>query len=80
MTISDNEAPPTRGEQHEALAIFLGRWRAEGRSIQDERAMTGANLFDTLSVMGVDAKTGRYFVRCFENHGFYRHYDVSWDG
>ena len=48
--------------------------------VQDERAIIGANPFDTLSVMGVDAKTGRYFARSFENHGFYRHYDVAVDG
>jgi len=102
-----------RGDQHDALAVFLGRWRAEGKSygspsqpdddpksaaepwlsthtgtwhtgefflVQDERAIIGANPFDTLSVMGVDAKTGRYFARSFENHGFYRHYDVAVDG
>ncbi len=32
MTTSHNEAPPARGAQHEALAVFLGRWRAEGKS------------------------------------------------
>jgi hypothetical protein len=110
MTTSDAEAPPTRGPQHEALAVFLGRWTATGNSfgtpkqtvddpkgsperwtstltatwysgefflVQDERAISGANPFDTISVMGVDAKTDRYFARAFENHGFYRHYDVS---
>jgi len=113
MTTSDNQTAPTRGDQHQALAVFLGRWRAAGQSygsanqpaddpksaaeqwtsthtgkwhtgeyffIQDERAMAGANPLDTLSVMGVDDKTRRYFARCFENHGFYRHYDVSVDG
>ena len=112
MTTSDKEAPPARGDQHEVLAVFLGRWRAEGKSygspeqpvdnpksaaepwisthtgtwhtgefflIQDERATTGGMPFDTLSVMGVDAKTGRYFARSFENHGFYRHYGVTVD-
>ncbi|WP_309672281.1 hypothetical protein [Gemmatimonas sp.] len=29
--------------------------------------------------MGVDADTGHYFARTFENHGFYRHYDVHFD-
>ena len=29
---SDAETPPTRNEKHEALAVFLGRWRAEGTS------------------------------------------------
>lgn len=45
--------------------------------IQDERALPGGATFDTLSVMGVDESTGGYFVRSFENHGFYRRYDVS---
>jgi hypothetical protein len=27
--------------------------------------------------MGADASTGGYFARSFENHGFYRHYNVS---
>lgn len=30
--------------------------------------------------MGVDAETGTYFARTFENHGFTRHYDVAKDG
>ena len=48
--------------------------------IQDERALPGGATFDTLSVMGVDESTGGYFVRSFENHGFYRHYALSVDG
>ena len=32
MTTSDTETTPTRGVQHDALAVFLGRWRAEGTS------------------------------------------------
>ena len=47
--------------------------------IQDERAQVG-DPFDTLSVMGWDDATGRYFVRAFENHGFYRHYHMTVDG
>ena len=42
--------------------------------------MVGGDVFDTLSIMGIDAKTGKYFARCFENHGFYRNYDVSVSG
>lgn len=113
MATNDDQTASTRGVQHEALAVFLGRWRAEGLSygspnqpvdnpksapeqwtsthtgtwhtgeyflIQDERAMTGDYPLDTLSVMGVDATTECYFARCFENHGFYRHYDVTVDG
>lgn len=48
--------------------------------VQDERAVIGGKTFDTLSVLGVDARTGGYFARTFENHGFYRHYDVVVDG
>ena len=110
---TDKEGAPKRGDQHAALAIFLGRWRAEGKSyggpnqpdedpkstselwvsthtgiwhsgdfflVQDERAMVGGKPFDTLSVMGVDANTGSYFARSFENHGFYRRYDASVSG
>jgi hypothetical protein len=110
---SDTEAPPTRGEQHDALAVFLGRWRDEGTSfgspeqsandlkrggepwvsshtgtwdtgkfflIQDERALVGGQPFDTLTVLGVDAQTGRSFAQSFENHGYSRHYDVVVDG
>jgi hypothetical protein len=113
MAVSDDETPPTRGAKHQALAVFLGDWKAEGTSfggtdqsggdpkangepwmsthkgywhtgefflIQDERARVGGAVFDTLSIMGVDPKTGAYFARSFENHGFYRHYDVSVDG
>ncbi len=110
MTPSEAKTVPGRGEAHQALAVFLGRWRAEGESygsphqtvedprsgaepwvsthsgkwhtgefflIQDERATVGGKPVDTLTVLGVDAATGRYFARCFENHGFYRHYDVD---
>jgi hypothetical protein len=113
VTENKTKAVAVRGEAHRALAVFLGRWRAEGESyggpnqaaddprgapdpwvsthtgewhtgefflIQSERAMVGGHPLDTLSVLGVDAETGRYFARCFENHGFYRHYDLAVDG
>ncbi len=48
--------------------------------VQDERARPGGEVFDTLSVMGVDPETGGYVARAFENHGFYRHYPVARDG
>ena len=113
MAESDTKGAPVRSDKHQALTVFLGRWRAEGESygspqqpaeapksaaepwisthtgnwhtgefflIQDERAAIGGKPFDTLSVMGVDAKNGRHFARTFENHGFYRHYDVVVDG
>ena len=108
----DNEAPPVRGPQHEALEVFLGAWRATGTAyglpehpsddpkskpspwvsthtarwhtggfflIQDELANPD-QPFHTLSILSVDARTGRYVARSFENHGFYRHYDVAVDG
>src|SRR4028118_2392733 len=103
MTIRDSEATPVRGRAHDALSIFLGKWRAEGISfggtdqsgadpkangvpwvsthsarwhtgnfflIQDERARIGGATFDTLSVIGVEPGSERYFARTFENHGF----------
>jgi hypothetical protein len=108
-----SDKPPERGADHDRLEMFLGEWRAEGRSyggpkqraddprsaaeswtsthtgrwhtgkfflVQDERAIVGGNTFDTLSVMGVDLQSGRYFARSFENHGFYRHYEVTAEG
>ena len=48
--------------------------------IQDERATSRGAPFDTISILGVDARTGKYFARSFENHGFYRHYDVTLQG
>jgi len=30
--------------------------------------------------MGCDDEAGRYFARSFENHGFYRHYEVAVQG
>lgn len=114
MTTHDAEAPPTHGSQHDRLAVFLGDWKAEGRSyggtdqsgddprsngvtwesthtgrwhtgefflVQDEKACLGGHdQFDTLSVLGVDPTSGRYFARTFENHGFYRHYELTVDG
>lgn len=110
MTAPVQVVAPTRGAQHQALAVFLGHWRAEGQSyggpkqpvdhpksaaerwvsthsgrwhpgefflIQDERALIDNSPFDTLSLMGVDAETGRYFARSIENHGFYRDYGLS---
>lgn len=58
-----------------------GRWyTGKFFLIQDERAHVDGSPFDTLSVLGVDADTGAYFARSFENHGFYRHYSLSVDG
>ena len=62
-------------------STHAGRWyTGEFFLIQDEQARPGSEVFDTLSVMGIDPQTEKYFARSFENHGFYRHYDVSVDG
>jgi hypothetical protein len=62
-------------------STHAGRWHTGGFFlIQDEKARPGGTVFDTLSVMGVDSEKGGYFARAFENHGFYRHYDVTVDG
>lgn len=63
------------------ISTHTGHWHT-GKFflIQDERARPGGAVFDTLSIMGVDAETGVYFARTFENHGFYRHYKLSVDG
>ena len=47
--------------------------------VQDERAQVNG-AFDTLSVMGWDDDARRYFLRTFENHGYYRHYHVTVKG
>jgi hypothetical protein len=63
------------------VSEHTGRWyTGEFFLVQDEKARPGGSVFDTLSVMGVDPETGEYFARCFENHGFYRHYRVARDG
>ncbi len=104
---------PERDTRHDALAVFLGRWRATGQAygnprqqaddpkaaaidwtsthtarwhsgdfflVQDERATTGGAPFDTLGIMAVDQDSSRYVLRTFENHGFYREYNVTVGG
>ena len=62
-------------------STHVGRWHTgEFFLIQDEKAHPGETVFDTLSVMGVDSETGRYFASTFENHGLYRDYDVTVNG
>jgi hypothetical protein len=106
------QATPQRGPQHEALSVFLGKWKAAGKSfggpnqdarnpranptqwtsthearwhsgafflVQDERAQVGGP-FDTLSILGWDDGKRRYFAHTFENHGYYRHYEVTVEG
>jgi hypothetical protein len=57
------------------------RWHS-GRFflLHDEKAHVGADPFDTFTVMGFDAHSGRLFASCFENHGHERRYEVHVDG
>lgn len=58
-----------------------GRWHTgEFFLVQDERAIVGGDEFDTLSLLGVDPDTGRYEMRSFENHGYYKPYELTVDG
>src|SRR5918998_6138926 len=62
-------------------STHTGRWHTgEFFLVQDERAHVGGHEFDTLSLLGVDADTGGYVLRTFDNGGFYRHYDLTVDG
>jgi hypothetical protein len=77
---ASQSADDPRGAPEPWVSTHTGKWHTgEFFLIQDERATVGGKPFDTLSVLGVDARTGRHFARSFENHGFYRHYDVTVD-
>jgi hypothetical protein len=73
-----NQTPQSpRGNSTPWTSTHTARWHSgQFFLIQDERAQS-RGPFDTLSVMGWDPTAGRYFARTFENHGFYRHYDVT---
>ena len=45
--------------------------------LQDERAQVDGGPFDTLSLFGMDARSGCGFVHSFENHGFERRYVLA---
>lgn len=76
----DQDARDPRRDPTRWTSTHNARWHT-GKFflIQDERAQVGG-LFDTLSIMGWEDEAGRYFARSFENHGFYRHYDVTFEG
>ena len=77
---SDQTPEHPRANGFEWTSTHTARWHTgEFFLIQDERAMSGGP-FDTVSILGVDARTGRYFAQTFENHGFERRYNVSVDG
>lgn len=73
--VRDPRGAPTRWTSTHNARWHTGKFFV----IQDERAQVDGP-FDTLSIMGWDDEAGRYFARTFENHGFYRHYDVDVSG
>ena len=71
--------PKANGEPW--LSTHSGTWHTGSFFLlQDERATIAGKAFDTFSVLGVDPESGDYFIRSFENHGFYRHYQLTRDG
>lgn len=76
----DQDAADPRGRPVPWTSTHTARWYSGSFFlVQDERANVGGP-FDTLSILGWDEAAGRYFARTFENHGFFRHYDIAVDG
>lgn len=77
---TDQSAGDPKANGEPWLGTCEGRWHTGSFFlIQDERVDIAGARFDTLSVMGV-GEDGRYFARSFENHGFYRDYEVRRSG
>ncbi len=77
---ANQDAQKPRGNPTRWSSTHNARWHTgQFFLIQDERAQIDGP-FDTLSIMGWDDNTGRYFARTFDNHGFFRHYDLSVEG
>jgi hypothetical protein len=62
-------------------STHTARWHG-GRFflLHDEKSQVGAEPFDSFSVMGYDAHTGRLFACQFDSRGHERRYDVHVDG
>lgn len=77
---SDQDARNPYGNSTRWTSTHSARWHT-GKFflIQDERAQINGP-FDTLSIMGWDGDVGCYFARTFDNHGFFRHYDLTVQG
>lgn len=76
-----NQDPRTpRAHPSRWTSTHSARWHT-GRFflVQDERAQVDGP-FDTLSILGWDDEAQCYFARSFENHGFYRHYEMRVEG
>lgn len=64
-TISDAETPPKRGATHEALSVFLGDWRVEGRSYgrPDQNAANPKETYEVWkSTHSARWHTGEFFL------------------
>jgi hypothetical protein len=48
--------------------------------VQQEIALAGSGALITHSVIAYDAEAGHYVAHAFENHGYYRKYDVAVEG
>lgn len=78
-TDHSGDDPKSNGEPW--VSTHEGAWHTGSFFlVQDERADIAGSRFDTLSILGVDPQTGRYFASTFENHGFYRHYRLTRTG
>ena len=70
-----------RGKPEKWISDETFEW-LPGRFFMLQRwdAMTGANAFKGLAIVGFDEKAGAYITRSYENHGFVRDYITSVDG
>ena len=76
----DQNVQNPRGNSTQWTSTHSTRWHTgQFFLIQNERAQVNGS-FDTLSVLGWDEDADRYFASTFDNHGFYRHYDVTVEG
>lgn len=65
MSKSNNKVPPRRTDRHEALAVFLGDWRATGQSFGDKeqhKEAPRAKPIPWTSTHTARWHTGRFFL------------------
>ena len=65
MTTNDSEATPVRSNAHDALSVFLGKWRAEGMSFGGTDQMGAdpkANGVPWVSTHTTHWHTGDFFL------------------
>ena len=76
QSIAEPKAHPQRWNSTHSARWHNGRFFL----LHDETAHVGPEPFDSFSVMGFDAQSGRLFARFFDNQGHERRYDVNVDG